>query len=100
MDLELIPLTGMARYKSNNEFLEAYKNSREGTFSPDEPVGYERTKIIYVANGVNRKIPAVVNVFRYHIVDDEKDHTRNGLSRYDLGKIDFEANPIRELTYV
>ena len=87
MNLELLPLTGMTRYPFNNEFHEAYKNRREGNFTPDIPVGYEKTKIIHVANGINRKIPAILNVFRYHVVDDDRDHTKNGLTRGDLGKI-------------
>ena len=87
MNLELLALTGMTRYTPNNEFHEAYKNRREGNFAPDIPIGYEKTKLIHVNNGVNRKIPAILNVFRYHIVDDDKDHTKNGLTRGDLGNI-------------
>ena len=87
MNLELLSLTGMARYPPNNEFLAAYKNRREGCFSPDIPMGYEKTKLIHVANGINRKIPAILNVFRYHIVNDDKDHSKNGLTRGDLGNL-------------
>ena len=85
MNLELLALTGMTRYPANNEFLAAYKNRREGNFAPDIPLGYEKTKLIHVANGIHRKIPAILNVFRYHVVNDDKDHSKNGLTRGDLG---------------
>ena len=87
MNLELLALSGMARYPLNNEFHEAYKNRREGNFAPDIPIGYERTKMIHVANGINRKIPAIVNIYRFHVVDDDKNHTKNGLTRGDLGNM-------------
>ena len=84
MELELIPLTGLARYKEENEFLQRYQNRRVSNFEPDTPLGYERTKFIHLSNGA-RKIPAIQTTFRFWIYDEECKYTKNGFNKLTLG---------------
>ena len=86
MNLELIALTGMARYPENNEFYKALQSKRINNFLVKTPLGYEYTKQLNITNGANRKIPAVQNCFKFWVTNDEYDYTRNGLARLDLGK--------------
>ena len=85
MNLEVLALTGMARYPENNEFFKAQKSKRICNFLVKTPLGYEYTKQLNVPNGSNRKIPAVLNCFKYWITHDENDYFRNGITRLDLG---------------
>ena len=85
MELELIPLTGLARYKEENEFLQRYQNRRVSNFEPDTPLGYERTKFIHLSNGA-RKIPAIQTTYRFWIYDEECKYTKNGFNKLTLGR--------------
>ena len=85
MNLEVLALTGMARYPDNNEFFKAQQSSRICNFKIQTPLGYEYTKQINVSNGTNRKIPAVLNCFKFWVTNDENDYFRTGLARLDLG---------------
>ena len=87
MNLEVLALTGMARYPENNEFYKTARSSRISNFAVKTPLGYEYTKQINIPNGTNRKIPAVINCFKYWVTNDESDYVRNGLARLDLGKL-------------
>ena len=82
----MIPLIGMGRYPGNNEFLNRYKKVRNNPVPPKLPIGYDKTKLIEIDNGINRKIPAIQNVFRFWIVNDEKEYLTTGFSKLDLGK--------------
>ena len=86
MELETLALTGMARYPENNEFFKSQQSKRICNFLVQTPLGYEYTKQISVSNGNNRKIPAVLNCFKFWIVNDENDFLRSGIARLDLGK--------------
>ena len=86
MELELIPLIGLARYKENNDFLNRFQNRREGNFFPETPLGYERTKLIRISSG-SRKIPAIQISTRYWIFDEEKHYTKDGFTKLTMGMI-------------
>ena len=85
MELELIPLIGMARYKEENDFLSKYQNRRAANFAPDTPLGYERTRFLHLNNG-SRKIPAIQTSFRFWILDEEKKFLKNGFTKLTLGR--------------
>ena len=87
MDLELIPLTGLGRYQHNNELLQRYKNRREERFVPKTPLGYDRTKMIEIDNGISRKIPALLTTFRFWMKNDEKNYMTHGLNKLEIGRV-------------
>ena len=86
MNLEMIPLIGIGRYPANNEFLEKYKNRRAEIFTPRIPLGYDRTKIIEIDNGISRKIPALQTTFKFWVQNDEKKYMSTGINKLDIGK--------------
>ena len=94
MDLEMAPLIGMGRYPENNEFLNKYKKVRGNPVPPKLPIGYDKTKLIEINNGINRRIPAIQNVFRYWIVNEEKEYLANGFDKLDLGKTPNKRNQV------
>ena len=85
MNLELIPLIGIGRYPANNEFLEQYKNRRDERFTPMIPLGYDRTRIIEIDNGISRKIPAIQTTFKFWVQNNDKKFMSTGLSKLDIG---------------
>ena len=85
MKLELIPLTGLGRYPGNNEFIERHKNRRTDKFTPSVPLGYDRTKIIEIDNGISRKIPGLQTTFRFWVRNDDKKFLTTGLTKLDIG---------------
>ena len=87
MELELIPLIGIGRYPANNDFLDKYRNRREDRFVPKIPLGYDRTRIIEIENGINRKIPALQTTFKFWVQNEEKKYLSTGLSKLDIGKM-------------
>ena len=87
MELELIPLIGIGRYPVNNDFHDKYKNRREESFVPEIPLGYDRTKIVHIENGINRKIPALQTTFKFWVQNDDKRYFTDGLNKLEIGKI-------------
>ena len=49
MNLEVLALTGMARYPENNEFYKMQQSKRICNFKVETPLGYEYTKQINVS---------------------------------------------------
>ena len=94
MKFELIPLTGLGRYPGNNEFLERHKNRRADKFAPATPLGYDRTKMIEIDNGIGRKIPGIQTTFRFWVRNDDKKFLTTGLTKLDIG-IKFRFLPVK-----
>ena len=94
MDLEMIPLIGMGRYPVNNEFLAKHKKVRGDLVTTKLPIGYDRSKMIEINNGINRKIPAIQNTFRFWVYHEDKEYLSTGFDKLDLGKISGALNKI------
>ena len=86
MELEMVPLIGLGRYPVNNEFLAKHKKVRGNLMPPKLPIGYDKTKMIEINNGINRKIPAIQTIFRFWIFHEEKEYMSNGFDKLDIGK--------------
>ena len=100
MELEMVPLIGMGRYPVNNEFLDKYKKVKGNQLLPKIPIGYDKTKIIEINNGINRKIPAIQTVFRFWVFNEEKEYLSTGFDKLDLGKNWYVNTTITSVIFI